>query len=31
MEFGVRGFAEELEGINNFIKAKVNRVMYQAK
>ena len=29
VEFGVRGFAEELEGINNFIKAKVNRVMYR--
>lgn len=29
VEFGVRGFAEELQGINNFIKAKVNRVMYR--
>ncbi len=29
VEFGVSGFAEELQGINNFIKAKVNRVMYR--
>ena len=27
--FGVDGFASELEGINNFIKAKINRVMYR--
>lgn len=27
--FGLRGFAEELRGINNFIKAKLNRVVYR--
>ncbi len=27
--FGVKGFAVELDGINNFIKAKLNRVMYR--
>lgn len=27
--FGLRGFAEELKGINNFIKAKLNRVIYR--
>ena len=27
--FGVDGFASELEGINNFIKSKINRVMYR--
>lgn len=27
--FGVEGFASELEGINNFIKTKLNRVMYR--
>ena len=27
--FGVQGFAEELKGINNFIKAKLNRVIYR--
>ena len=27
--FGVEGFASELEGINNFVKAKINRVMYR--
>ena len=27
--FGIKGFALELEGINNFIKAKLNRVMYR--
>ncbi len=29
VEFGVKGFTAELEGINNFIKTKVNRVMYR--
>ena len=29
VEFGVTGFAEELEGINNYIKTKVNRVLYR--
>ncbi len=29
MKFGIQGFAEELKGINNFIKAKLNRVVYQ--
>ena len=29
IRFGVDGFASELEGINNFIKAKINRVMYR--
>lgn len=29
IEFGVRGFAEELQGINNFIKTKLNRVIYR--
>jgi len=28
--FGLRGFAAELKGINNFIKAKLNRVVYRA-
>ena len=27
--FGAEGFASELEGINNFIKTKLNRVMYR--
>ncbi len=27
--FGIKGFVEELEGINNFIKTKINRVMYR--
>ena len=27
--FGVRGFAAELKGINNFIKAKLNRTVYR--
>lgn len=27
--FGLRGFAEELRGISNFIKAKLNRVIYR--
>ena len=27
--FGVRGFAAELKGINNFIKTKLNRVVYR--
>ena len=27
--FGIRGFATELKGINNFIKAKLNRVIYR--
>ena len=30
VEFGLRGFSEELKGINNFIKAKLNRVVYRA-
>jgi len=30
IEFGLRGFAEELKGINNFIKTKLNRVVYRA-
>jgi Fic family protein len=29
MKFGVVGFAEELKGINNFIKTKLNRVVYR--
>ena len=29
IRFGVDGSASELEGINNFIKAKINRVMYR--
>ncbi len=29
VNFGVEGFALELEGINNFIKTKFNRVMYR--
>ena len=29
VKFGVEGFATELEGINNFVKAKTNRVMYR--
>ena len=28
--FGVEGFAAELKGINNFIKTKLNRVVYRA-
>lgn len=28
--FGVEGFSSELKGINNFIKAKLNRVVYRA-
>ena len=28
--FGIDGFAKELKGINNFIKAKLNRVVYRA-
>ena len=28
--FGTDGFAKELKGINNFIKAKLNRVVYRA-
>lgn len=27
--FGVTGFAEELRGINNFLKAKINRLIYR--
>lgn len=30
IQFGLQGFAEELKGINNFIKAKLNRVVYRA-
>ena len=29
VRFGLRGFSEELQGINNFIKAKLNRVVYR--
>ena len=29
IEFGVAGFASELRGINNFIKAKLNRIVYR--
>ena len=29
VEFGVTGFAAELTGINNFIKARLNRVIYR--
>lgn len=29
VQFGVDGFLEELKGINNFVKAKLNRVMYR--
>ena len=29
IKFGVEGFASELEGINNFVKTKTNRVMYR--
>ena len=29
IEFGVAGFASELRGINNFIKAKLNRIIYR--
>lgn len=29
LTFGVEGFVKELEGINNFIKTKINRVMYR--
>jgi hypothetical protein len=30
IRFGLIGFAEELKGINNFIKSKLNRVIYRA-
>lgn len=30
IRFGIDGFATELKGINNFIKAKLNRVVYRA-
>lgn len=30
VSFGLKGFASELKGINNFIKAKLNRVVYRA-
>jgi len=30
VNFGLVGFAKELKGINNFIKAKLNRVVYRA-
>jgi Fic family protein len=30
INFGIKGFAEELRGINNFIKTKLNRVVYRA-
>ena len=29
VKFGVRGFVSELAGINNFIKTKINRVVYR--
>ena len=29
VEFGIEGFASELKGINNFIKTRMNRVMYR--
>jgi Fic family protein len=29
IDFGVKGFSEELRGINNFIKTKLNRVVYR--
>lgn len=29
IEFGLRGFSEELKGISNFIKTKLNRVVYR--
>ena len=29
VNFGVQGFAEELKGINNFIKTKLNRIIYR--
>jgi Fic family protein len=29
IEFGLKGFAAELKGINNFIKTKLNRVVYR--
>ena len=30
IKFGVRGFLEELEGINNFVKTRLNRIVYRA-
>src|ERR1022692_721735 len=30
VHFGIEGFATELKGINNFIKTKLNRVIYRA-
>lgn len=30
IRFGIEGFARELKGINNFIKSKLNRVVYRA-
>ena len=30
VRFGIEGFAAELKGINNFIKTKLNRVVYRA-
>ena len=29
VKFGLRGFSQELRGINNFIKAKLNRIVYR--
>lgn len=29
IKFGLTGFAQELKGINNFIKAKLNRIVYR--
>lgn len=29
IQFGVKGFAQELKGINNFVKTKINRVLYR--
>ncbi len=30
IDFGLQGFVEELKGINNFIKTKLNRVVYRS-
>ncbi len=29
IQFGVKGYAEELKGINNFVKTKLNRLVYR--
>ena len=31
IRFGVTGFASELKGINNFIKARINRLIYRSR